>query len=145
MPGGVSGPCQHSSSGANVQWTALISRYKVEFGKKVTYWYKVLSVEDCHCIWSGYRMSLSIRERRTTYCSIRSPYRPKTSQVTISSVPRRIPVREAYLKSCRPKNKTFIRGASPGISYKLWDRDAGILLPGNGKFVIWKLKSSLLS
>ena len=27
-------------------------------------------------------------------------------------------------KSCRPQNKTFTRGASPGISYMLQDKDA---------------------
>ena len=49
---------------------------KVEFGKKVTDWYKVWSVEGCQCIWSGFRMSFSIRERGTSCCLIRSPYRP---------------------------------------------------------------------
>ena len=44
--------------------------------KKVTDWYKVWPVEGCHCIWSGYRISLRIRERGTAYCLIRSPYRP---------------------------------------------------------------------
>ena len=32
-----------------------------EFGKKVTDWYKILSVKDCHCNWSGYRISFSNR------------------------------------------------------------------------------------
>ena len=26
--------------------------------------------------------------------------------------------------SCRPQNKTFIQGASPGVSYNLLDKDA---------------------
>ena len=38
--------------------------------------YKVLSVGGCHCIWSGHRMSFNICERETSYCLIRSPYRP---------------------------------------------------------------------
>ena len=38
--------------------------------------YKVWSVGGCHCIWSGHRMSLNICERETSYCLIRSPYRP---------------------------------------------------------------------
>ena len=29
-----------------------------------------------HCIWSGHRMSLNIRERGISYCLIRSLYRP---------------------------------------------------------------------
>ena len=44
--------------------------------------------------------------------------------MTIPNVLWRIPFREAYLKSCPPQNKTSIRGASPGISYKLWDQNA---------------------
>ena len=38
--------------------------------------YKVWSVGGCHCIWSGHRMSFNICERETSYCLIRSPYRP---------------------------------------------------------------------
>ena len=38
--------------------------------------YQVWSVGGCHCIWSGHRMSFSICERETSYCLIRSPYRP---------------------------------------------------------------------
>ena len=77
--------------------------------------------------------------------------------MTISSIPWRIPVREAYLKVASPS----IRGASPGISYKLRNKDAIggrgwniatqerkicyveieiILLLRNWKFVMWKLK-----
>ena len=29
-----------------------------------------------HCIWSGYRMSFNITEMESSYCLIRSPYRP---------------------------------------------------------------------
>ena len=39
--------------------------------------YKVWSVKGCHCIWLGHRMSFNIRERGTSYCLIRSPYRPE--------------------------------------------------------------------
>ena len=41
-------------------------------------WYKVWSVRGCHCIWSGHRMSFNNNycERETSYCLIRSPYRP---------------------------------------------------------------------
>ena len=38
---GVSVPCQHATPVANVLWKPLISQLKVEFGKKVTDWYKV--------------------------------------------------------------------------------------------------------
>ena len=48
----------------------------------------------------------------------------KTSWMTISSVPQGIPVWVAYWKSPGPQNKTFIRGASPGVSYKLRDKHA---------------------
>ena len=37
---------------------------------------KVWSVGVCHCVWSGHRMSFSIRESGTSFCLIRSPYRP---------------------------------------------------------------------
>ena len=40
--------------------------------------------------------------------------------MTILNVPWRFPVRDAYC----PQNKTSIRGAGPGISYKLWNKDA---------------------
>ena len=53
------------------------SHNSVEFSKKVTDWYLVLSIEGCHCIWPGYIMSFSIREMETSYCLIRSPYRPQ--------------------------------------------------------------------
>ena len=38
--------------------------------------FKVWSVGGCHCIWSGHRISFNICERETSYCLIRSPYRP---------------------------------------------------------------------
>ena len=34
-------------------------------------------VKGSHCIWSSSRMSCNIRERGTSYCLVRSPYRPK--------------------------------------------------------------------
>ena len=50
----------------------------------------------------------------------------RTSLETISNVPWHTPAREAYWKvaSHRPKNKTFIIGASPGVSDKLWNKNA---------------------
>ena len=51
---------------------------------------------------------------------------------------------ELKWKSCRPKNKTFIRRASPGIPIKNTEiktpkaGEDGMLLLRNGKFVIWK-------
>ena len=71
VSGGVSVPCQHAILVANVLWKPLISRSKVELDKKITNWYKVWSVEGRHYIWSGYNVSLSIRERGTSYCMIR--------------------------------------------------------------------------
>ena len=78
-----------------------------------------------HCNWSRVRISFNICERETSYCWIRSPYIDhKTSWMTISNDPRSIPVWVAYWKSPGPQNKTFIRRASPGVSYKLRDKNA---------------------
>ena len=44
----------------------------------------------------------------------------KTSLMTISSIPWRIPVQEFIRKSCCSRNKTHIRWARPGIFNKYW-------------------------
>ena len=75
VSGGVSVPCRHAKPVANALWKPLRYHKKFEFGNKVTAWYEVLSVVGCHCIWPGYRMSINIRERRTSYCLIKCPYR----------------------------------------------------------------------
>ena len=58
---------------------------------------------------------------------------------------------ELRWKSRRPKNKTFIRGASPGIPYELWGKNTigwrrwNIATQERKVCDIWKLKSSRLS
>ena len=101
VSGGVSVPCRHATPVANVLW-------------------KPFKIRGYQCIWSGHRMPFNICEKETSYCLIRSPYRPKqTSSMTISSVPWRIPVREAYLKVASPSGFNIHSRSKPGISYKL--------------------------
>ena len=69
------------------------------------------------------QMSYNIRERGTSYCLLRPRADHRTSLETISNVPWHIPAREAYLKVA-PPSETFIRGASPGVSDELWDKNA---------------------
>ena len=66
----------------------------------------------CHCIWSGPRIPCNISDRDISYCLTRYP----TSLETISS---RYPMPERHIRKNTPQNKTFIRGASPGIPYEL--------------------------
>ena len=70
-------------------------------------------------------MSCNIRERGTSYCLIRSPYRPKSFLRDDLKTFLYISLPEKLIgKSHRPQTKTFIRGASPGISDELWDKNA---------------------
>ena len=46
----------------------------------------------------------------------------RTSWGTIPNVPWYIPAREAYMEVTPLSDNTFIRGASPGITYEMWDR-----------------------
>ena len=74
VSGRVSVPCWHATPVANAPWKPLIigegqARYQGhEIGGKSDWL-------GSHC-WSRIRMSFNIRERDTSYCWIRSPYRP---------------------------------------------------------------------
>ena len=74
VSGRVSVPCWHATPVANAPCKPLIigegqSRYQGrEIGGKS-------DLLGGHC-WSRIRMSFNIRERDTSYCWIRSPYRP---------------------------------------------------------------------
>ena len=74
MSGRVSVPCWHATPIANAIWKPVIigegqTRYQGhEIGGKSDWL-------GSHC-WSRIRMSFNIRERDTSYCRIRSPYRP---------------------------------------------------------------------
>ena len=65
-------------------------------------------------------MSFNIHERGFSYCLIRSPYPPKN----FLNEDFKRSLKKLIGKSRRPQNKTSILGASPGIPYKLWDKDA---------------------
>ena len=86
--------------------------------------YKVWSVGGCHCIWSGHRMSFNICEREISYCdkipvsTIKLPQWRFQAFLDVSLFEKLI------WNSCRPQDKTSIRGASPGIPYKLRNKDA---------------------
>ena len=67
-------------------------------------------------MWSSSRMSCNIRKRGTSYSLVRSPYRFQTFLG--------ISLPEKLGKSHRPQNKTPIRGASPGVSDEVWDKNA---------------------
>ena len=88
--------------------------------------YKVWSVGGCHCIWSGHRMSFNICERETSYCLIRSRIDHKTwnPQWRFQAFLGVSLFEKLIWKSRRPQDKTSIRGASPGIPYKLRNKDA---------------------
>ena len=74
VSGRVSVPCWHATPVANAPWKPLIigegqARYQGhEIGGKSDWL-------GSHC-WSRIRMPFNIRERDTSYCWIRSPYRP---------------------------------------------------------------------
>ena len=87
--------------------------------------YKVWSVGGCHCIWSGHRMSFNICERENFILFDKIP-------VSIIKLPQwrfqaflDVSLFEKLIwKSRRPQDKTSIRRASPGIPYKLRNKDA---------------------
>ena len=70
----VSVPCWHATPVANAPWKPIIIgegqvRYRGHESGGKSDWL------GSHC-WSRIRMSFNIRERETSYCRIRSPYRP---------------------------------------------------------------------
>ena len=75
VSGKVSVPCWHATSVANALWKPLVIRWRSssvqghEIGEKPD---RLAS----HCNWSRVRMSFNIREKETSYCWKRSPYRP---------------------------------------------------------------------
>ena len=76
---------------------------------------------------AGYRvcrMSFNICERETSYCLIRSLSTIKLPQWRFQALLDVSLVEKLIWKSRRPQNKASIRGASPGISYKLRNKDA---------------------
>ena len=80
VSGGVSVLCWHAAPVAYVPWkpctigkkSNLVIRFRSVMVKN---WCNVIN-GGCHCIWSSSRMSCNIRERGTSYCLVRSPYRP---------------------------------------------------------------------
>ena len=77
----------------------------------------------CRCGLDTVRMSFNIREKETSYCWVRSPYRHKTSRMTISSVPRGIPVWVAYWKVAWPSEQNIHMRSQPGRKGSFWDKD----------------------
>ena len=74
MSGRVSVPCWHATPVANAPWKPLI----IGGGQAQYQCHEIGGKSDwlgSHC-WSRIRMSFNIRERDTSYCWIRSPYRP---------------------------------------------------------------------
>ena len=69
VSGGVSVPCRHTNPSQMFHGTHS------KFSKRSSS-VQSLTSRGCHCIWSGHRMSFNICERETSYCLIRSPYRP---------------------------------------------------------------------
>ena len=74
VSGRVSVPCLHATPVANAPWKQLIigegqARYQCHVICGKSDWL------GSHC-WSRIRISFNIRERDTSYCWIRSPYRP---------------------------------------------------------------------
>ena len=60
----------------------LHNQVKVKFGNKVQISNGQKLVQcpingGCHCMWTSSRMSCNIRERGTSYCLVRSPFRPQ--------------------------------------------------------------------
>ena len=82
MSGRVSVPCWYATPVANAPWKPLIidegeTRYQChEIGWKSDWL-------GSHC-WSRIRMSFNIRERDTSYCWIRSPYRRETRETRLN-------------------------------------------------------------
>ena len=80
----------------------------------------VWSVVGCHCIWSGHRLSFNTRERGNfilfdkIFISTITLLKWRFQAFSDESL-----FEKLIWKSRRPQNKTSIRGASPGISYKL--------------------------
>ena len=75
VSGRVTVPCWHATPVANAPWKPLVI------------WWRSSSVSGhgiggksdrlgSYCNWSRVRMSFNIREMETSYCWIRSPYRP---------------------------------------------------------------------
>ena len=66
-------------SACNVPWTSLVIRWNVKFGNEIMVWLKVCSLEGvinivyCQALECHFK---SIRERETSHCLIRFPYRP---------------------------------------------------------------------
>ena len=96
---------------------------KVKVGIKGMNLVKCLMFE-AHC-WSRVGMPFIIRERKTSYCWIRSAFRP------LNFLNDDFKRSKGYClfakltgKSPGPQNKTFIRGASPDVLYKLRDKNA---------------------
>ena len=76
-----------------------------------------------YCIWSGQRMSFNICERETSYCLIRSPYRPLNFLNDDFKCSMMYPCSVIWFEVATYQNKTSIRWASPSISYKLRNKD----------------------
>ena len=70
----VSVPCWHATPVKNAQWKPLIIRWRSKSVSRSWNWWKVWLVGKS--LWSRVRMPLNILERETSYCWIRSPYRP---------------------------------------------------------------------
>ena len=73
VSGRVSVPCWQATPVANAPWKPLVILWRPNSVSRSWNWWKVWLVGK-HC-WSRVRMSFNIRERDTSYCWIRSPYR----------------------------------------------------------------------
>ena len=95
-----------------------------KFGKRSSSVQSLIS-RGCHCIWSGHRMSFNICEGekfilfdKIPVSTIKLPQWRFQAFLDVSLFEKLI------WKSRHPQDKTSIRGASPGISYKLRNKDA---------------------
>ena len=96
---------------------------KVQFGNRFANWCNAWSIEgvivyghvpECHVTFGRGRL------HNVWWDPISSIKLPQGRFQTFHDISLS---EELRWKSCRPKNKTFIRGASPGISYELWDKN----------------------
>ena len=74
VPGRVSVPCWHATPVANSPWKPLMIRWRSKSVSRSWNLWKVWLVGKSLLV-NG-QMSFNIRERETSYCWIRSPYRP---------------------------------------------------------------------
>ena len=120
-------PLLASGTRCNVLWKPpkfgkKVKIGKVQFGNKFANWCNVWSFEvfivnghvpECH-VTSGRGRLHNFYEIPISTIKRHEGRLQTFHDVSLSE--------ELRWKSHRPKNKTFIRGASPGIPYELWDK-----------------------